>query len=139
MIYGQQDFFSSNLVGRIFFYSSAIIFFYYICAACNFFLPTSACRKFFLKIPHPLPQELNGRLLTGRLIGNLILNENSLVKPCNIRQFSSQLCLVILMPRCETLKCNECNTLCKGACNFPCNSLKYLWQHCCSPVAVIRT
>ena len=38
-------------------------FFYYICAACNFFLPTSACRKFFFKITHPLPQELNGRPL----------------------------------------------------------------------------
>ena len=25
-------------------------FFYYICAACNFFLPISACRKFFFKI-----------------------------------------------------------------------------------------
>ena len=56
-------FFSSNLVGRIFFYSSTRIFFYYICAACNFFLPTSACRKFFFKITHPLPQELNGRPL----------------------------------------------------------------------------
>ena len=57
-------FFSSNLVGRIFFYSSARIFFYYICAACNFFLPTSACRKFFFKITHPPPpQELNGRPL----------------------------------------------------------------------------
>ena len=65
MIYGQQDFFSSNLVGRIFFYSSARIFFYYICAACNFFLPTSACRNVFFKITHPLPQELNGRPLTG--------------------------------------------------------------------------
>ena len=42
-------------------YSSARIFFYYICAACNFFLPTSACRKFFFKITHPAPQELNGR------------------------------------------------------------------------------
>ena len=48
-------FFSSNLVGRIFFYSSARIFFYYICAACNFFLPTIACRKFFFKITHPPP------------------------------------------------------------------------------------
>ena len=57
-------FFSSNLVGRIFFYSSARIFFYYLCAACNFFLPTSACRKFFFKITHPPPQELNGRPLT---------------------------------------------------------------------------
>ena len=57
-------FFSSNLVGRIFFYGSARIFFYYICAACNFFLPTSACRKFFFKITHPLPQELNGRPLS---------------------------------------------------------------------------
>ena len=56
-------FFSSNLVGRIFFYSSARMFFYYLCAACNFFLPTSACRKFFFKITHPLPQELNGRPL----------------------------------------------------------------------------
>ena len=63
MIYGQQDFFSSNLVGRIFFYSSAIIFFYYICAACNFFLPTRACRNFFFNITHPLPEELNGRPL----------------------------------------------------------------------------
>ena len=42
-------------------------FFYYLCAACNFFLPTSACRKFFFKITHPLPQELNGRSLTGKL------------------------------------------------------------------------
>ena len=54
MISGQQDFFSSNLVGRIFFYSSARIFFYYICAACNFFLPTSACRNFFFQ-NHPPP------------------------------------------------------------------------------------
>ena len=47
--------------------SSARIFFYVICAACNFFLPTSACRKFFFKIPHrpPPPQELNGRPLTA--------------------------------------------------------------------------
>ena len=58
-------FFSSNLVGRIFFYSSARIIFYYLCAACNFFLPTSACRKFFFKITHPLPQELNGRPLNN--------------------------------------------------------------------------
>ena len=58
-------FFSSKLVGRIFFYSSARIFFYYICAACNFFLPTSACRKLFFKITHPLPQELNGRPLNS--------------------------------------------------------------------------
>ena len=36
------------------------------CAACNFFLPTRACRKFcFFKITHPLPQELNGRPLTS--------------------------------------------------------------------------
>ena len=68
VIYGQQDFFfSSNQVGRIFFYSSARVFFYYICAACNFFLPTSACRKFFFKITHPLPQELNGRPLNNSL------------------------------------------------------------------------
>ena len=44
-------FFSSNLVGRIFFYSSARIFFYYICAACNFFLPTSAG-------PAPMPAKI---------------------------------------------------------------------------------
>ena len=50
-----------------FFCSSARIFFYYICAACNFFLPTSACRKFFFKITHPLPQELNGRPLRQAL------------------------------------------------------------------------
>ena len=31
--------------------SSARISFYLICAACNFFLPTSACRKFFSKSP----------------------------------------------------------------------------------------
>ena len=30
-------------------------FFYYICAPCNFFLPTSACRNFFFKITHPSP------------------------------------------------------------------------------------
>ena len=57
---------SSNLVGRIYFYSSARIFFYCLCAACNFFLPTSACRIFFFKITHPLPQELNGRPLSKR-------------------------------------------------------------------------
>ena len=62
-LWSARFFFSSNLVGRIFFYSSARIFFYYLCAACNFFLPTSACRKFFFKITHPLPQELNGRPL----------------------------------------------------------------------------
>ena len=42
-------------------------FSYFICAACNFFLPKSACRKFFSKITHhptpPFPQELNGRPL----------------------------------------------------------------------------
>ena len=44
---------------------SARIFFFFICAACNFFLPTSACRKLFFKITHPPPpQELNGRPLT---------------------------------------------------------------------------
>ena len=32
---------------------------------CNFFRPTIACRKFFFKITHPSPQELNGRPLTG--------------------------------------------------------------------------
>ena len=36
-------------------YSSTRIFFYYICAACDFFLPTSACRKCFFKITHPPP------------------------------------------------------------------------------------
>ena len=56
-------FFSSNLVGRIFFSLFFPQAFYYIRAACNFFLPTSACRKFFFKITHPLPQELNGRPL----------------------------------------------------------------------------
>ena len=66
-LWSARFFFSSNLVGRIFFYSSARIFFYYICAACNFFLPTSACRKFFFKITHPLPQELNGRPLTKEM------------------------------------------------------------------------
>ena len=30
-----------------------------------FFLPTSACRNFFFQNTHPLPQELNGRPLTG--------------------------------------------------------------------------
>ena len=81
MIYGQQDFFSSNLVGRIFFYSSARIFFYYICAACNFFLPTSASRKFFFKITHPLPQELNGRPLMEHYRNDLLylLRINSLL------------------------------------------------------------
>ena len=29
-----------------------------------FFLPTSACRKFFFKITNPLPQKLNGRPLS---------------------------------------------------------------------------
>ena len=47
--------------------SSARIFFSFLCAACNFFLPTSACRKVFFKITHPPPppQELNGRPLSG--------------------------------------------------------------------------
>ena len=66
-LWSARFFFSSNQVGRIFFYSSARVFFYYICAACNFFLPTSACRKFFFKITHPLPQELNGRPLNNSL------------------------------------------------------------------------
>ena len=43
-------------------------FFYLICAACNFFLPTSACRKIFFKITHPHPQELNGRSLIPRFL-----------------------------------------------------------------------
>ena len=42
-------------------------FFSFLCAACNFFLPTSAYRKFFFKITHSPPQELNGRPL--RLLG----------------------------------------------------------------------
>ena len=50
------------MVGTIFFSLFFPQAFYYICAACNFFLPTSACRKFFFKITHP-PQELNGRPL----------------------------------------------------------------------------
>ena len=48
---------------RYFFYSSARIFFYYIRV-----LPTSACRKFFFKITHPLPQELNGRPLNSIVV-----------------------------------------------------------------------
>ena len=52
-LWSARFFFSSNQVDRIFFYSSARVFFYYICAACNFFLPTSACRKFFSKSPTP--------------------------------------------------------------------------------------
>ena len=88
VIYGQQDFFSSNLVGRIFFYSSARNFFYYICAACNFFLPTSACKNFFFKITHPLPQELNGRPLSycvvewhPRRLGGSLGSEESAYSP----------------------------------------------------------
>ena len=58
--------FSASKITSVFSqYSSARIFFYYICGACNFFLPTNACRKFFFKITHPLPQELNGRPLKG--------------------------------------------------------------------------
>ena len=52
-------------------YSSARIFFYYICATYNFFLPTSACRKFFFQnqiTPPPPLQELNGRPLINSLI-----------------------------------------------------------------------
>ena len=75
-IFGIKNFFSSNLVGRIFFSLFFPQAFYYICAACNFFLPTSACRKFFFKITHPPPQELNGRPLnqikTRNEIGNQI-------------------------------------------------------------------
>ena len=66
MIYGQQDlFFSSNFVGRIFFYSSAIIFFSitFVLHAILFFRQVLA-GIFFFKITHPLPQELNGRPLT---------------------------------------------------------------------------
>ena len=33
-------------------------FFSFLCAACNFFLPTSACRKFFFKITHPPPSRV---------------------------------------------------------------------------------
>ena len=54
MIYGQQDFFSSNLVGRIFFYSSARIFFYYLCAACNFFSSDKRLQEIFFQ-NHPPP------------------------------------------------------------------------------------
>ena len=91
VIYGQQDFFSSNLVGRIFSYSSARICFYYICAACNFFLPTSACRKFFFKITHPLPQELNGRPLRGlcRMSGEQI-NKREDKARCEIDEILSR-------------------------------------------------
>ena len=63
--WSSRFFFFQQPDGReYFFHSSAIIFFYYICAACNcnFFLSTSACMNFFLKIP-PL-QELNGRPLS---------------------------------------------------------------------------
>ena len=53
--------------------SSGRIFFSFLCAACNFFLPTSACRKFFFKITHPPPppQELNGRPLNVVVIDHI--------------------------------------------------------------------
>ena len=41
-------------------------YFYFICAACNFFLLTRACRKLFFEIIHTPPQELNGRPLRDR-------------------------------------------------------------------------
>ena len=52
------NFWSSRISGGqdIFFPFFPISFlFYYICAACNFFLPTSAWRKFFFKITHSQP------------------------------------------------------------------------------------
>ena len=54
---------------HFFFFLAAVQEFFsnFICAACNFFHPTSACRKIFFKItnpPSPPPQELNGRPLT---------------------------------------------------------------------------
>ena len=49
-----KNFFSSNVVGKIFFSLFFPQAFYYICAACNVFLPTSACGKFFFQ-NHPPP------------------------------------------------------------------------------------
>ena len=67
VIYGQQDFFSSNLVGRIFF--TAVQEFFsitFVLHAIFFFRQALAGMFFFFfKITHPLPQELNGRPLTG--------------------------------------------------------------------------
>ena len=39
-------------------------FLLHLCCMQFLFLPTSACRNFFFKIPPPPPQELNGRPLT---------------------------------------------------------------------------
>lgn len=81
-------------------------------------------------------------LVTGWLIGNLYLNENSSVKPCYVRQFSSQLCLVILMPRCETLKYHEKLPRVTRSVKEPVIFLATRENICCSiaaVVAVIRT
>ena len=49
--------------------SSARIFFYFICAACNFFLPTRACRKFFFEIIHPPPSRVKWSAPNDRCAG----------------------------------------------------------------------
>ena len=64
MISGHQEFFFQQSGGQdIFFpfFSHKLSITFVLHA--YFFLPTSACRNFFFKITHPLPQELNGRPL----------------------------------------------------------------------------
>ena len=52
---------NDEIASQHFFFLLAAVqefFFYFICAACNFFLPTSACRNFFPKSPTPPPSKV---------------------------------------------------------------------------------
>ena len=65
-LWSARFFFSSNLVGRIFFFTAVqeFVSITFVLHAIFFFRQALAGNLFF-KITHPLPQELNGRPLTS--------------------------------------------------------------------------
>ena len=52
-------------------------FFYFICAACNFFLPTSACRKFCFKIAQLLSSCTFNQIITVNN-SRMLLSQNKI-------------------------------------------------------------
>ena len=62
MISGHQEFFSSNLVGSIFFPFFPISFLLHLCCM-QFFSSDECLQEFFFQNHPPTPQELNGRPL----------------------------------------------------------------------------
>ena len=70
-------------------------FFYYICAACNFFLPTSACRKFFFKITH---NRVKWLAVSYREVTNAVLYlGDNLYYYTRTRRTPTSSCLSVLM------------------------------------------